>query len=49
MGSTNPYFQKVFFKKLDFRKEPLFFFLRFPSIFSELLQIEQKVKKIDQP
>lgn len=37
MGSTNPYFQKVFFKKLNINKECIFFFLRFSTIFFEFL------------
>lgn len=49
MGSTNPYFQKVFFKKTTIRPEDLIFFLRFSTIFFELLQIKQKPKKAINP
>ncbi|RAM01366.1 hypothetical protein DO021_14180 [Desulfobacter hydrogenophilus] len=45
IGSTNPYFQKVFFEKLNIRKECKKNFLRFLPIFCEFLQIKQKSKK----
>jgi len=37
VGSTNPYFQRQFSKKLNNRKECIFFFLRFLTIFFEFL------------
>jgi len=49
IGSTNPYFQKVFFKKLNIRKECKKNFLRFLPISFEFLQINQKFKKTEQP
>ncbi len=49
MSSTNPYFQKVFFKKITIRKDHLKFFLRFLTISFELLQIKQKSKKAINP